>query len=117
MLKPCHLSYFLLFFVFFISQMSFSCPQDQIQSLLEFKNLLTQNINNQSTTIIRDMEAKLRLLQVATRQMQHSFPYQRSDRPKSALSYPLWLSEFKHSETDSADSWRWVCELDQFYLS
>ncbi|EFH58549.1 hypothetical protein ARALYDRAFT_317219 [Arabidopsis lyrata subsp. lyrata] len=52
MLKPCHHSYFLLFFVFFIPQISFSCPQDQIQSLLEFKNLLTLNINNQSTAII-----------------------------------------------------------------
>ncbi|KAG7580498.1 Leucine-rich repeat [Arabidopsis suecica] len=52
MLKPCHLSYFLLFFVFFIPQISFSCPQDQIQSLLEFKNLLTRDINNQSTAII-----------------------------------------------------------------
>ncbi|EFH60679.1 hypothetical protein ARALYDRAFT_896416 [Arabidopsis lyrata subsp. lyrata] len=52
MQKPCLLSCVLLFFVFFISQISFSCPQDQIQSLVEFKNLLTQNINNQSTAII-----------------------------------------------------------------
>ncbi|EFH60705.1 hypothetical protein ARALYDRAFT_896481 [Arabidopsis lyrata subsp. lyrata] len=52
MLKPCILSCVLVFFVFFIPQISFSCPQDQIQSLLEFKILLTQNTNNHTTAII-----------------------------------------------------------------
>ncbi|KAL1198981.1 Receptor-like protein 46 [Cardamine amara subsp. amara] len=56
MQKPSLLSCF--FFVFFIPQLSFSCPQDQRQSLLEFKNLLTHNIKNGSITdqALRDLE-------------------------------------------------------------
>lgn len=46
MQKPCLL---FCFFFFLIPQLSFSCPPDQRQSLLEFKNLLTQAIKNHST--------------------------------------------------------------------
>ncbi|ESQ47031.1 hypothetical protein EUTSA_v10027707mg [Eutrema salsugineum] len=49
MQKPCLLSWFLFFF---LPQLSFSCQPDQRQSLLEFKNCLTQSIKNQSTTKI-----------------------------------------------------------------
>ncbi|KAF3507774.1 hypothetical protein F2Q69_00002962 [Brassica cretica] len=52
MQKPCLLSCFLFFIFFLIPQLSFSCPPDQRQSLLEFKNLLTQTIKNHSTTAI-----------------------------------------------------------------
>jgi len=48
MSKQCLLSCF-LFFCFFIPQLSFSCPQDQRQSLLEFKNLLIHNIKDNYT--------------------------------------------------------------------
>lgn len=52
MQKPCLLSCFLFLFFFLVPQLSFSCPPDQRQSLLEFKNLLTQTIKNHYTTAI-----------------------------------------------------------------
>ncbi|XP_010422249.1 PREDICTED: putative leucine-rich repeat receptor-like serine/threonine-protein kinase At2g24130 [Camelina sativa] len=56
MLKQCPLSC-LLFIFFFIPKLSFSCPQDQGKSLLEFKNLLmTHNVKNRSTGEIDLME-------------------------------------------------------------